>query len=414
MSLLVVALPPGVPGEYPYAVSRDGLAMSGHGVAAPALLPPAERGVEVVAIVPARLLSWHWVTLPKGVGPGSPRLAAVLAGLLEERLLDDPEQLHFALAPGARAGEPARVATCDKIWLTAHLKALEAAGRPAARIVPEAEPRPGEAPQMLVTGEPERAELILTGGALAGVQTLPLPGDGGAAALPALISGILDTAVDVPELLAEPPVAQQTEQLFQRPAQLVTPAQRWLAASRSRWDLAQMALAQGSRARAARRLAAWWRDGLYAPPWRPARWGLLLLIVLNLIGLNARAWHEKNDLSARRAQIAAALTAAFPQVKVVVDAPAQMAREVRQLRQSTGGTSPRDLEPMLAAWGGVSDAAALATPAVIEYSSGQLRLTGVKLTASQTAQANERLRPQGYRLETGNDATVLRALEDLS
>ncbi|MDR2991061.1 MAG: general secretion pathway protein GspL [Burkholderiaceae bacterium] len=412
MSLLLVALPPGAPGAYPYAVSRDGEALADHGVAAPALLPPAARGTEVVAIAPARLLSWHQVTLPKGVGPSSPRLAAVLAGLLEERLLDDPEQLHFALAPGARAGEPARVVVCDRVWLTAHLKALEAAGRPAARIVPEAQPRDGQAPQALVTGEPGRAELILTGGTLAGVQTLPLPDDGSAATLPALIHGALGTAAaGTLELLAEPPVAQQAERLFQRPAQLVTPADRWLAASRSPWDLAQMALAQSGRARAARQLAAGWREALHAPLWRPARWGLLLLLLLNLLGLNARAWHEKDDLAARRAQIAATLTATFPQVKVVEDAPAQMAREMRQLRQATGSASPRDLEPMLAAWASVSEAA---VPAAIEYSPGQLRLTDVKLSAEQTTQANERLRPQGYQIKTESDAAVLRTLEEPS
>ena len=409
MSLLLVALPPGTPGEYPYAVSRDGLTVTDHGMAAPALLPPAGRGVEVVAIAPARLLSWHALTLPKSVGPGSPRLAAVLAGLLEERLLDDPERLHFALAPGARAGEPAHVAVCDQAWLTAHLKALEAAGRPAARIVPEAQPREGEAPQALVTGEPGRAELILTGGPLAGVQTLPLPDDANAAALPALIHGALGVDAGALQLLAEPPVAQQAERLFQRPAQLVTPAQRWLAANRSRWDLAQMALAQSSRARAARRLAAWWRDLLHAPLWQPARWGLALLLLVNLIGLNTRAWHEKNDLIARRAQIAATLTATFPQVRVIVDAPAQMAREVRQLRQATGSASPRDLEPMLAAWAGVNEATA---PTAIEYSSGQLRLTDVKLTADQITQANQRLRPQGYQLKTDSAALVLRALDE--
>jgi general secretion pathway protein L len=392
-------------------VSRDGEALADHGVTAPALLPHAARGTEVVAIAPARLLSWHQVTLPKGVGPGSPRLAAVLAGLLEERLLDDPEQLHFALAPGARAGESARVVVCDRVWLTAHLKALEAAGRPAARIVPEAQPRDGQTPQALVTGEPDRAELILTGGALAGVQTLPLPDDSNAATLPVLIHGALGADLDVLELLAEPPVAQQAEHLFQRPAQLVTPADRWLAASRSSWDLAQMALAQSGRARAGRQLAAWWREALHAPLWRPARWGLALLLLLNLIGLNARAWHEKNDLAVRRAQIAATLTATFPQVKVVEDAPAQMAREVWQLRQATGSASPRDLEPMLAAWAGVS---AAAVPAAIEYSPGQLRLTDVKLSAGQTAQANERLRPQGYQIKTESDDAVLRTLEEPS
>jgi general secretion pathway protein L len=254
---------------------------------------------------------------------------------------------------------------------------------------------------------------VTTGGALTSVQTLPLPDvdndTAAAAALPALIASVLGAQPDAQELLAEPPVAQQAERLLQRPAQLVTPAERWLAVSRSRWDLAQMALAQGSRARAARRLAAWWRDVLYAPLWRPVRWGVALLVAANLIGLNARAWHEQNDLIARRAQIAAALTRAFPQVKVVADAPAQMAREVRQLRQSTGSATPRDLEPMLAAWAGVSGAG---LPAAIEYSPGQLRLRDVKLTGEQATQANERLRPQGYQIKTESDALVLLALDE--
>lgn len=405
MSLLLVALPPGAPGGYPYAVSRDGATVAEHGMAAPALLPPAARGTEVVVIVPARLLSWHHVTLPKGIGPGSPRLAAVLAGALEEHLLDEPEQLHFALAPDARAGEPVCVAVCDKAWLTAHLKALDAAGRPAARIVPEAEPRADSPPQALITGEPGRAELILTGGTQ-DVYVLPLPDDAEAARLNA--PNIRDAQALT--LLAEPPVTQLAERLFQRPAQLITPAERWLTASRSRWDLAQMDLAQSSRARAARRLIALWRDLLYAPLWRPARWGLALLLAVNLIGLNVRAWHEKNDLAARRAQIAATLTATFPQVKAIVDAPAQMAREVQQLRQTSGSASPGDLEPMLAAWASVNENAAI--PTVIDYRLGQLRLTNIKLSADQVAQTNARLRPLGYRISTENDATVLRTLDE--
>jgi general secretion pathway protein L len=410
MSLLLVALPSGAPGAYPYAVSRDGEAVADHGVAAPTLLPPAGRGVEVVAIVSARQLSWQHVALPKGVGPGSSRLTAVLAGLLEEQLLDDPEQLHFALAPDVRPGQATRVAVCNQAWLTAHLKALEAAGRPAARIVPEAEPRAGGALRALAIGEPGSAELILTGGTLAGVQVLPLPDDAHAAPLLALVHSAFGANTGALELLAEPPAAQQAEHLFQRPAQLVTPAERWLTASRSRWDLAQMALAQSGRARTARRLTAWWREVLHAPLWRPARWGLALLLLINLIGLNARAWNEKNDLATRSKQIAAVLTTTFPQVKVVVDAPVQMAREVRQLRQSTGSASPRDLEPMLAAWASVSEAA---KPTAIEYSSGQLRLADVKLTADQVTQANERLRPQGYQLKTENGTAVLRALDEV-
>ena len=54
--------------------------------------------------MPAAALSWHQVTLPQGSMSGAVRLRSVLNGLLEDRLLDDPESLHFALEPGARVG----------------------------------------------------------------------------------------------------------------------------------------------------------------------------------------------------------------------------------------------------------------------------------------------------------------------
>src|SRR4051812_42786250 len=86
--------------EFEYLVSPDGRSMAAHASAPAALLPPpAGAGSEVVAIAPAAALSWHRVELPKGTGPRSPRLRAVLEGLLEDRLLDEPDQLHFALEP---------------------------------------------------------------------------------------------------------------------------------------------------------------------------------------------------------------------------------------------------------------------------------------------------------------------------
>ena len=45
------------------------------------------------------------------------RVRAVLDGLLEEKLLDDPAQLHLALDDTAEAGQPSWVAACDKAWL---------------------------------------------------------------------------------------------------------------------------------------------------------------------------------------------------------------------------------------------------------------------------------------------------------
>jgi len=412
MSLLLIALPPGPPGSYDFATSRDGQTLITHGSAAPALLPEAGRGVEVAAVIPSAQLSWQRVELPKGIGPGSPRLRATLAGLLEDQLLDDAEQLHFALEPGASGGGSAWVAVCSRAWLTAHMQALEAAGREVNRIVPELAPRAGPL-RLLVTGTPERAQLLASGDAVhGGVQALPL-GPGALSLLPRQAGEAAPRAADgalaeelAPELLAEPAVAALAEEALGQRAAIQQAPDRMLMASRSPWDLAQFDFSRGGRARAAKRAGALWRDLMYAPAWRPARWGVVLLVLAQLIGLNWWAWETRADLAARRTRIDAALTQTFPKVKVVVDAPVQMAREVATLRQATGALSPRDLEPTLSAFATVApDGAA---PTAIEFAAGELRARGVQMAASALAEANQRLRPLGYQLQTEADAVVLR------
>ena len=72
-----------------------------------------------------------------------------------------------------------------------------------------------------------------------------------------------------------------------------------------------------------------------------------------------------------------ALTTTFPQVKVVVDAPVQMERELTLLRQKAGSVSPRDLEPLMAAAGGALPDGRV--PSAVEFAPGELRLRGVTL-----------------------------------
>ena len=407
MSLLLIALPAGPPSSYEFAISRDGQSVTDHGSAAPALLPAAGRGVEVVAMVPASMLSWQRVQLPKGVGPNSPRLRATLAGLLEEQLLDEADQLHFALEPGAAGGGLAWVAVCDRAWITAHMQALEAAGRLVNRIVPELSPRTGPL-HMHVTGTPERAQLLAQGdGVSGGVQALPLS----AGSLSLLIRPADHAPEDpaagaAPELWAEPAVAALAEQTLGRQPIIQQAAERLLEASRSAWDLAQFDFSRGGRARAAKRAGAIWRDLMYAPSWRPARWGIAVLLMAQVAGLNWWAWETREDLTARRARINTALTQTFPQVKVVVDAPVQMSREIALLRQATGAPSSRDLEPLLSALAMV--APSTASPSVLEFTSGELRVRGMQVAASELTEANQRLRPLGYQLQTEPDAVVLR------
>ena len=57
------------------------------------LLPAVDRRTPVVVIVPAAALSWHRITLPAGLSRNSPRMQAVLQGLLEEQLLQDISQV---------------------------------------------------------------------------------------------------------------------------------------------------------------------------------------------------------------------------------------------------------------------------------------------------------------------------------
>ena len=246
LSLIVtLAAPGGAEEEFSFVLSRSaarGLerddadassAVVEQGSTVLALLPRAD---ELVLVVPARRLSWHQVTLPK---VSSARLRHVLDGLLEERLLEEPQSLHFALAPSTADTGMVWVAACDKAWLYPAVQAFESVGRHVARVVPEYVPVPsGTAPSLHATGTPEAAWLVRC--AEDGVQAVPL----GHAALIAL--GFGDQAGLA---TAEPAVAAMAEELLGRAVQVVPHAQGLVSAARSRWNLAQFQLTSTSGSR---------------------------------------------------------------------------------------------------------------------------------------------------------------------
>ncbi|KQP48595.1 type II secretion system protein GspL [Pseudorhodoferax sp. Leaf274] len=401
MSTLIVVLPldtPGAATPLEYVLSADGRSVSGHAHAIAALLPAAR---ETVALVPAQALSWHRVELPKGAlargATGTPRLRALLEGLLEDRLLDDPAAVHFGLEAGARAQAPAWVATCDRAWLRAGLDLLEAARRPAARIVPELAPG---AEQIEVLGTPEAPWLAYSGAQ--GVSVLPL-------APPALDWALAQagSAEEVP-VLADPALAQQAEQSGARQVQLRPATERWLQAGAGSWDLAQFDLASSDRRRAVqgtlRRVAAIARG----PQWRAARWGLGLLVAAHLVGVNAWAWKESTELADKRAAVRGVLSSSFPSVRVVVDAPVQMAREVELLRQAAGAYGPRDLETMLGALGATLPPGQV--PQAVEFGNGEARLRGLAANPEAIAALNGRLRAHGLLAQSEGDRLLLRPL----
>jgi general secretion pathway protein L len=144
-----------------------------------------------------------------------------------------------------------------------------------------------------------------------------------------------------------------------------------------------------------------------APRWRAARWGLVAALFANLAGLNAWAWRLDANLASKRAQVRQVLTQTFPNVKTVVDAPLQMERELALLRLSSGALSARDLEAMLSAAG--TAVVQGAAPAGLEFSAGQLTLSGLALTPANVELASGKLSGLGYTMRYEGERMVVRA-----
>ena len=382
------------------SASTDHSALLDHGSAPLALLP---RAGEVVAVVPARMLSWHRIVLPK---VNSARLRNALEGMLEERLLDDPQALHFALAPGAAAGSDAWVAVCDRAWLRAALQTFEAAGRAVTRVVPEYAPlSPGSAPSLHAIGSFDSAWLVRC--ADDGVQTLPLA----SASRSAL--GLDQESTDEAgqdgasiQLFAEPAVAALAEQVLASKVQVEHSAQNLVSAARSGWDLAQFDLASTGNTRLAKRAAQAWAQWAGSAAWRPARWGMVVLLLAHLLGLNAWAFKERSALQAKSAQVRGLLMKTFPKVPVVVDAPVQMEREVAGMRQASGAVSSRDLEPMLGAV--AENTHTVRAPSAIEFVANQLTLKGFQVPPAEASALVRGLADAGYSGQADGESWVVR------
>jgi general secretion pathway protein L len=197
-------------------------------------------------------------------------------------------------------------------------------------------------------------------------------------------------------VLAEPAVAAEAERLLGRPVQLVPQSQRWLSAAQGAWDLAQFELASSRSGRRWRQVSAGLLDIWQAPRWRVAPW----------------AWAQQQEIKAKQERVKAILTSVFPHVKVVIDAPLQMRREVGQLRRGAGLGGTDDVDWMLsevaqalAPGGGVAANTEAASVSGLEYSAGELRLQGLQL--GEAARQNLRARLSAKGLEPSWHAGVL-------
>jgi general secretion pathway protein L len=407
MSLLVIQLPPRdrlsargtgpetaghvrLPTEWDFVSSADGRSVGQSGRAALALLPRADN---VVLLLADADVSWHRVDLPKAP---TARLRAALAGVMEEALLDDDEAMHLALGPGAVSGRPGWVAATHRPYLAAALTALEAGGQGVARVVCAGVPG--------TTGvrghfhaEPGDSQAVpwLTLATADGVACVRLAGG-----LPRALLPPADVQV---RWTAAPAVAAAAERWLGAAVPVLGDAERALEAADSGVNLRQFDLVARTRGTRALRDAG---RRLLSREWRTVRWGLLALVALQLLGLNAYAWQQRQALSSKRQAMNSLLQSAHPGVRVVLDAPTQMERETERLRAAAGRPGEADLESMLAA-------AAAAWPdgqgpvSNLRFEPGKLSIAAVGWAEPQVAQFRERLRAAGFAAELADGRIVV-------
>lgn len=414
---------------FDWATSSNGQQITGHGQCAAALLP---RDDDMVLVLPPRSVSWHRVSLPK---VAQARLRAALDGLLEDRLLTDTSDLHFALEPGGRSGQTVWVAACDRVWLRGWLQVLESANHPVGRIAPALWPLvPAEAPgatpgasrsfgldvpSSVHWAYNENGQVWLGSAGLLGVSCTPVRetpmGNGTAADM--VVTALMPPANDAPGApgefdvwLADPSVAQQAEQVLQQRFELVAQPAWLLRCAQSDWNLAQFDLSLTAGARRSQRLKRSFRQWRNAPAWRPARWGFAALVGVQLVGLNAAAWHERSTLNDKQQAIVQTLQKSFPQVTVVLDAPVQMQREVARLQAASGALSAGDLETLLAAIDQAAAGNAL-TPSAIAYNAGEGRFSGWRGSEEQLRALQQTLEQSGWRARFDGSELALRPPE---
>ena len=388
-----------LPSEWAFVLSSDGRTATQVGQAAAALLPRADHTVLVLAEAD---LSWHLIDIPKA--PAA-RLRAALAGVMEEALLDDDEALHFALAADAVPGRRGWVGVTDGRRLAAALAALEGAGQTIERVVPAAAPLPvgssaaATRGHFHVGGDVEGATVAednhpwLTLAHPNGVLCVRLAGGLARALLPPeLLADSLADSVHGGQWSASPAAASAAEKLLGRPVPLLGEAERTLEATRSSTNLRQFDLA--ARHRGTRALS----DGarrFFSADWRPVRFGVAALVLLQIVGLNAYAWQQRQALDAKRAAMTDLLKTAHPGVRAVLDAPVQMQRETDRLRAAAGRAGAADLEALLAAAAAAWPDGAGPTQ-TLRFEAGSLTLAAPGWAEPQVQQFRERIRASGY------------------
>ncbi|UVE67097.1 type II secretion system protein GspL [Burkholderia pyrrocinia] len=386
MSTLIVSLPPREPAvplqewqwpELPFMLVDKAGQVQRAGRAALSLLPRANATVLIVAARDVLLLA---AKVPPLKGP---KLRQALPNIVEDQLIQDPLGCHIALDPAALPDGRRVLAVVDRAWFRAICDAFAAAGHrhlsavPATRCLPEprasvetamAAPADGEAAHAadaaVVVEPPARPATVA---AVLGLATAVEPALVEAGALPAVAGaprlelavarGALGEGFAAPASRAAATLAALAGGGDVELYELGEPGAEPRLASVGRTDGPLLPGAAPLSFDAFARRALTERFDLCqfefeSQPWRFDRATVkrlrvpLALVAATLgvavIGMNLHWWKLSRERDALSAQITETLLSAFPKTTTVLDPPAQMQRQLDQLRLAAGELSPND------------------------------------------------------------------------
>ena len=383
-------------------------------VAWDALATALPRGTRVVLLVAAEDVSFATADVPPLSGM---RLREALPNLVEEKTVGDVGALHVALGErvgqkaGQNDGDERMLAVIDRHWLAAMQVDVVRAGLRVASIIPDslAVPLADQAWSLAAVGGPARvwlrcgpqqaiplADEVPSAIATVAVLARQMTGDARPRRLDLYASAPLKPGVQTGAgAIGDALAASLGVPLNDAGGD---PFIEWLSRSGHEGAFgAPMSLlafdgAQGGG-------AAWAR-------WRIAAALVLAILAVQVIGMQWQWAGLKREASALRNEQSKSLTTAFPDTRVILDAPLQMSRSLAALRASSGRSDPADFSMMMAASARIF--AALPSNALrsADYDARALRLRFAPGMAS-ASEERERLAAQasqeGYllRFDTG-------------
>ncbi|WP_199030623.1 type II secretion system protein GspL [Ralstonia sp. ASV6] len=407
-------------------------------------LPAADR---LILLLPAADV----LLVPASVPPlALPKLRLALPNLVEDRLVQDAQQCHIALGPrlsaapvrGWRAPREPQSRTLmitDRAWVRFILDNFGAHKHRTCHLLPAQLCLPFETPAAIAlsaeaANEAERTEPSLEtpaaaeaadpAAAVVAPATIALdaappsdpdapaavditvrtgPAEGyGLRLLPANVANWLAIAPTPARLMVSPALRELAPSLSADPAAATLDWAAWASGARSALasgeaDLCQFDFANGGMA------------GVDWSLWRLPIALAVLLVIVQLVGMNARWLTLRAEQKRLDAAMRTQLQTAFPNTPVILDPPAQMRRQVEQLRLAAGKSAPEDFLPLADRFAQAATGLAPDALLALDYHGRALTVTlkdGTDTNALRTAARNVGLNMDTAEAPRGAEATI--------